>query len=111
MECNICDVMSGVPQMACWGEFYIVIYGNMAHIQTAAALCTGEIPSCLNTDPEFQHQPFQQWYIKLHPTLLDTGQSGQLPPGTRGITIGERSCRHLELVKIYIYMYYLLVAI
>ena len=55
MECNICDVIFGVSQMAYWGEFYIVIYGSMAYVQTAAASCTGEIPSCLGTDPEFQH--------------------------------------------------------
>ena len=52
MECNIRDVMSGVPQMACWGEVSIVVYGNMACVQTAAASHTGEIPSCLDTDPE-----------------------------------------------------------
>ena len=88
------DVMSGVSQMAYWGEFSIVIYGNVANVQTAAAAShAGKIPSCLDTDPEFQHRPFQQWQIELRPTLLDTGQSGWLPPGTRGITIGERSCR------------------
>ena len=59
--CNIRDVTSGGPQMACWGEFSIVIYRNMAYIQTAAASCGGEIPSCLGIDPEFHHQPFQQW--------------------------------------------------
>ena len=36
-----------------------LLYGNMAYIQTDAALCTGEISSCLDTDPEFQHWPFQ----------------------------------------------------
>ena len=58
MECNIRDVTSGVPQKACWGEFSIVIYGNMAYVQTDAASHTGEIPSYLDTDPEFQHWPF-----------------------------------------------------
>ena len=58
MECNIRDVTSGVPQKACWGEFSIVIYGNMAYVQTAAASRTGEIPSYLDTVLEFQHWPF-----------------------------------------------------
>ena len=61
MECSICDVTSGVPRKACCGKFSIAIYGNMAYVQTAAASCTGKIPSCLDTDPDFQHQPFQQW--------------------------------------------------
>ena len=50
--------------MASWGEFFIVIYGNMAYVQKAAASRTREIremPSCLDTDPEFQHRPFQRW--------------------------------------------------
>ena len=55
------DVTSGVPQMTCWGEFYIVTYcGNMAYVQTAAASRGREIPSCLGTNPEFQHRPFQK---------------------------------------------------
>ena len=37
------------------------LYGNMAYVQMDAALCTEEILSCLDTDPEFQHRPFQQW--------------------------------------------------
>ena len=94
MECNIRDVMSGVPQKACWGEFSIDIYENMAYVQMAAALRTGEIPSCLHTDPEFQHWPFNIGSLKVPPDLLDTAQSGRLPPpGTGGITIGERSHR------------------
>ena len=60
MDVNIRDVTSGVPRMACWGEFSIVNIGNMAHVQTAAASRTGEIPSWLDTDLEFQHRPFQQ---------------------------------------------------
>ena len=28
--------------------------------RTAATLGTGEFPSCLDTDPEFQQQPLQQ---------------------------------------------------
>ena len=46
---------------ACWGEFSIVIYRNMAYmyVQMAAALCT--ISSCFSTDPDFQHWSFQQW--------------------------------------------------
>ena len=58
MECNIHDVTSGVSQKLCWGIFSIIIYGNMAYIQTAAASRTGEIPSCLDTNPECQHWPF-----------------------------------------------------
>ena len=61
MECNIRDITSGVPQMASWGEFSIVIFGNMAFVQMAAASRTGEILSCLDTDPEFLHQAFKQW--------------------------------------------------
>ena len=80
---KLCQHNSPRPtQKACWGEFSIVIHGNMVYVQTAAASHTGEIPSCLDTDPEFQHRPFQQWQIELRPTLLDTGQSGRLPPGT-----------------------------
>ena len=82
MECTIHDVTPGVPILYC-------LYGNMDYVHTAAASRTGEIPSCLDTNPEFQHQPFQQWQIELRPTLIDTGQSGWVPPGTRRITIGE----------------------
>ena len=39
-------------------NFPLLLYGNMAYVQTAAASCTGEIPSCLDTNPEFQHRPF-----------------------------------------------------
>ena len=41
-----------------------LLYGTgptAAYVQTAAASCTGEIPSYLDTDPEFQRRPFQQW--------------------------------------------------
>ena len=58
MECNIRDVTSGVPQMACLGNLSIVIYGNMAYVQRAAASHAGEIPSCLDTNPELQHWLF-----------------------------------------------------
>ena len=44
---GILDVMSGVSQKACLGEFFIVIYGNIAYIQTAAAFAYRRIPSCL----------------------------------------------------------------
>ena len=91
MECNIRDVTSGVPQMACWGELSIVIYGIVAYIQMAAASHTGEIPSYLDTDPEFQHWPFKSG--SSNSDLFDTGQSGWLPPGTGEITISEWSCR------------------
>ena len=46
-----------------------MVYGSMAYVQTAAALCTGEIPSCLDTDLEFQHWPFQQNSVRLGLTL------------------------------------------
>ena len=34
---------------------------NIAYVQTAAAFAYRGIPSCLDTNLEFQHQPFQQW--------------------------------------------------
>ena len=52
--------MSGVPWKACWGEFSIAIYGNVAYFQMAAAFVYRRIPSCLDTDLEFPHRPFQQ---------------------------------------------------
>ena len=55
MECSICDVTSGVLAGA---NFPLLLYENTAYVQTAAASCTGEIPSCLDTDPEFQHRSF-----------------------------------------------------
>ena len=58
---GIHDVTSGVPRKACWGEFSIAIYGNIAYVQMAAAFVYRRILSCLDTDLEFQHQPFQQW--------------------------------------------------
>ena len=61
MECSIHDVMSGVPRKPAGANSPFLLYGNMTYVQTAAASCAGEIPSCLDTDPEFQHQPFQQW--------------------------------------------------
>ena len=80
----------------------------MVYVPTAATLCTGEILSCLDTDAEFQHWPFQQWQFELRPTLFDTGQSGRLPSGTGGITIGKRSSRASLNTKLYICMYYLI---
>ena len=47
MECNIRDVTSGVPQKACWDEFSIVIYGNMACVQTAAVSHTAKYQPAL----------------------------------------------------------------
>ena len=70
--CGIHDVTSGVPQKACWGEFSIVIYGNMAYVQMAAAFAYMGIPSCLDTNLEFQHRPFQQWQSELRATFFDT---------------------------------------
>ena len=58
MECSIRDVMSGVPQKPAGANSPFLLHGNMAYVQTAATLCTGEIPSCLDTDPEFQHSLF-----------------------------------------------------
>ena len=59
MDCNICGVMSGVPQKACCSEFSIVIcMGTWPTFKTAAASHAGEIPSWPHTDPEFQHWPF-----------------------------------------------------
>ena len=71
----------------------LLLYGNIAYVQTAAASCIGGIPSCLDGNLEIQHPPFQQWQFELHVTLFDSGQSGQLPPGAGGITIGEQSSR------------------
>ena len=93
MECNIRDVTSGVPKMACWGEFSIIIYRNMAYVQMAAASHTGEILSCLDTDPEFQHQPFQRWLTN------------------EGLLSASRAVELVKMSKMYIYMYYLLVVI
>ena len=62
-------------------------------LQTAATSSTREIPSCLDTDPEFQHPPFQQCQFELRVTFLDANQSGWLPPGAEGITVGEGNSR------------------
>ena len=56
---GIHDVTSGVPRKACWGEFSIAIYGNIAYVQMAAAFVYRILS--LDADLEFQHQPFQQW--------------------------------------------------
>ena len=57
---GIRDVTSGVPQKACWAEFSIIYMGTWPTFECAAS-CAEEIPSCLGTDPKFQHRPFQQW--------------------------------------------------
>ena len=55
MECNALNVVYVTSRLGCLGR------PAGANVQTAAASCTGEIPSCLDTHPDFQHQPFQQW--------------------------------------------------
>ena len=90
MECNI--VMSGVPQMACWGEFSIVICGNMAYVQMAATSRTGKYQAAF-TPIQSSSIGLSTVVVRTPSDLFDTGQSGRLPPGTGGITIGERSCR------------------
>ena len=60
----------GCLRWASWGEFSTDIYGNVAYVQTAAASRTGELLSCLDTDPEFQHQPFQLVNNQPRLTLL-----------------------------------------
>ena len=67
MECSIRDVTPGVPR---WPNSPLLLYGNIAYVRTVAALCPGEIPRCLDTDPEFQHRHFQQWYSELCPTSV-----------------------------------------
>ena len=47
---RICDVTSGVPRKACWGEFSIAAYGNIAYVQMAAAFAYRRIPSYLDVD-------------------------------------------------------------
>ena len=45
-------------------NFPLLYSGTCLYVQTAAASCTGEIWSCLDTDPVFQHHLFQRWYSK-----------------------------------------------
>ena len=71
-------------------NFPLLLYENMAYVQMAAASCKYRAASI----------PIQSSSIGLSTVvvrtpsdLFDTGRSGRLPPGTGGITIGERSCR------------------
>ena len=89
----MCDVTPGVPQKVCSSKFSIGVDWNVTCFQTAATLRTREIPSCLDTDPEFQHRPFQQCWFELCATFLDTEQNSQLPPGAEGIIIDEGNSR------------------
>ena len=51
-------ITSRVPRKACWGEFSITIYGNIAYVQMAAAFAYRRIPSCLDADVEMVRRQF-----------------------------------------------------
>ena len=85
-KCSIRDITPGVPGKACWGE----LYGKWPTFRLLLLCVKGKYRAALT--------PIQTSSIGLFNSGssnsdFDTGQSGRLPPGKGGITIGEWSCR------------------
>ena len=82
----------GMSQKACWGEFSIAIYGNIAYIQIAAAFSYRRIPSCCRR-PKVPVSPFSTVVVKQSQCLLEYQPETQTMPksisGTRTGSAGK----------------------
>ena len=74
---------------SCWGAsegllgriLHCYIWEHVAYVQITAALCILKIPSYLDTDPEFKHQPFHRSF--------EVGGKGLRSPDTFHLGVGS----------------------
>ena len=85
----------------------LLLYENMAYVQTAAASCTGEIPSCLDTDPEFQHRPFNSGNSNSVRLCLTLDRAVGYHQVQEGLLSASGAVELVKTSKMYIYTYYL----
>ena len=82
IESSICGVIPGMFQQPCWSN---LLYRNITYIQTAAALCTRETPSCLAlNESSFSIGSFYSGSSNLSPNVQDIKVllKDTLPPHT-----------------------------
>ena len=94
---------------ACWSDFSTAIYRNVANVQAAAASCTGEIPSCLDTNPSSSiglSSSGSSNSVQLSLTL-DTAVSYRQVQERLLLVSGALEA--VKMSKMYIYTYYLLI--
>ena len=109
MECNIRDVTSGVPQMACWGEFYIVNMETWPTFRRLLLRVQGKYQAALTPIQSSSIDLFNSGRSNSVRLCLTLDRAVGYHQVHEGFLSASGAVELVKTYKMYIYTYYLLV--